>query len=105
MWTLDEALPLIRKISPITQRHGFSVALYGSVLDRGESEKDLDLFFVEQDPEICDVQGCLDEIAKLPEVAHCGEEIPGVGGAISVIWLQDGRHIDAQFRLLKNESS
>ena len=32
------ALPVIRKIAPIAQRHGFSVALYGGVLDRGESD-------------------------------------------------------------------
>lgn len=101
MWILDNALPLIRKISPIAQRHGFSVALYGSVLDRGGSEKDLDLFFIEQEPDICDVQGCLDEIAKLPEIAHCGDAIPGTGGFIGVIWLSDIKHhVDAQFRML-----
>jgi hypothetical protein len=103
MWTLDEALPLIRKISPIAREHGFSVALYGSVLDRGRSERDLDLFFIEQDPDICDVQGCLDEISKLPEVHHCGQALQCVGGALCPIWLQDRKHhIDAQFRLLKN---
>jgi hypothetical protein len=73
MWTLDNALPLVRNISPVARRHGFSVALYGSVLDQGESKKDLDLFFIEQEPDISDVQGCLDEIARLPEVEHCGD--------------------------------
>jgi len=62
MWTLNAALPLIRRIAPIARTHGFSVALYGSVLERGESEKDLDLFFVKQEPDICNLQGCLDEI-------------------------------------------
>jgi len=100
MWTLNDALPLIREISAIALRHGFSVALYGSLLDRGESEKDLDLFFVEQDPEICHVQGCLDEIRELPEIHHytthdCPSE------TIAVIWLQDHKHhIDVQFRRL-----
>ena len=98
MWTLSEALVLIRKISPIAQRHGFSVALYGSVLDKGESEKDLDLFFVEQDPDICDVHGCLGEISNLPEVRNTGIAMQGTGGAFSVIRLHDRRIIDAQFR-------
>ncbi len=98
MWTLGDALPLIRKISPIAQRHGFSIALYGSVLDRGESEKDLDLFFVEQEPDICDVQGCLDEIATLREVRSAGIAMQCTGGAFSVIRLLDKRVIDAQFR-------
>lgn len=98
MWILENALPLIRKIVPIAQRHGFSVALYGSVLGIGASEKDLDLFFVEQDPHIRDVQGCLDEIATLPEVRTVGKAWRGTGGAFSVIHLHDKRIIDAQFR-------
>jgi hypothetical protein len=98
MWTLADALPLVRKISPIAQRHGFSVALYGSVLDIGESEKDLDIFFVEQDPDICNVQGCLDEISKLPEVRSVGTAHQGTGGAFNAIRLRDNRVIDAQFR-------
>lgn len=101
MWTLDSALPLIRQVSPIAARHGFSVALYGSVLDRGTSEKDVDLFFIEQDQDICDVKGCLEEIARLPEFHHYTlHECPS--GSIAVIWLQDRkRYIDAQFRRLK----
>jgi hypothetical protein len=100
MWTLESALPLVRTISPIALRHGFSLALYGSVLDRGESEKDLDLFFIEQDPDICDVQGCLEEIVRLPEFHHYTQhECPS--GPIAVIWLRDRVHyIDAQFRRL-----
>lgn len=70
MWTLDNALPLIQRISPIAQRHGFSVALYGSVLDKGESEKDLDFFFIGREHDVCDLQGCTDEIAKLLEIEH-----------------------------------
>jgi hypothetical protein len=89
MWTLDEALPLIKKIAEAAQRCGFSVALYGSVLERGESNKDLDIFFVEQDP-ACDVERCRDEIRKLPEVRHFGH---------CSIRLKDGRQIDAQFLL------
>lgn len=98
MWTLEDALPLVRKICPIAQRHGFSVALYGSVLDKGESENDLDIFFVEQDHDICNVQGCLDEISKLPEVRSVGTAYQGTGGAFNVIRLHDERVIDAQFR-------
>jgi hypothetical protein len=102
MWTLDNALPLIRKISPIARRHGFSVALYGSVLDQGETEKDLDLFFIEQEPDISDVQGCLDEIARLPQIDHCGDAIACTGGTLCVIWLSDPkRYVDAQFRVLR----
>ena len=98
MWTLETAIPLIRKIAPIAQRHGFSVAFYGSVLDAGESNKDLDLFFVEQDAEICDVHACLDEIGSLPEIRNTGNAFQCGGGACAVIRLSDGSVIDAQFR-------
>jgi len=98
MWTLETANPLIRKIAPIAQRHGFSVALYGSVLDASESNKDLDLFFVEQDAEICDVQSCLHEIGTLSEVRTTGNAFQCGGDACAVIWLRDGSVIDAQFR-------
>src|SRR3989442_43799 len=99
MWTLNDALPLIRKISAIARRYGFSVAVYGSVLGRGESEKDLDLFLMEQDPYICNVQGCLEGITRLPEIHHyTTHSCPS--GQIAVIWLQDRKHhIDAQFRM------
>jgi len=89
MWTLDKALPLIKKISDAARSCGFSVALYGSVLEQGKSSKDLDLFFVEQDPGR-DVELCRNEIKKLPEVRRFGH---------CAIWLVDGRHIDAQFLL------
>jgi hypothetical protein len=70
-------------------------------LDRGETEKDLDLFFVEPTPEIRNVQGCLDEILKLPEIHRLGSTHTGGGGPCRVIWFQDRKHhIDAQFRLL-----
>jgi hypothetical protein len=98
MWTLESAIPLIKKIAPIAQRHGFSVALYGSVLDSGNSEKDLDLFFVEQEPDICDVHACLNEIGTLPEIRNTGTAFQCGGGACAVIRLHDGTVIDAQFR-------
>jgi hypothetical protein len=101
MLTLADVLPLIRKISPIAQRHGFSLALYGGVLNRGQSEQDLDLFFIEQDPDIISVHGCLDEIARLPEFHHCGGRVEGTGGLLCPIFLNDRKeYIDAQFRLL-----
>ena len=91
MWTLDEALPFIRQMSDAAKTCGFSVALYGSVLERGESNKDLDVFFVEQNPD-CDVARCRDEIRKLPQVRHFG---------YCSIKLKDGKQVDAQFLLTR----
>jgi hypothetical protein len=97
MWTLENALPLVREIAPIAQRCGLSVALRGSVLLRGESYNDLDLLFVVEEPDICDVRRCLQEIALLPEIHAFGAVHPVGGGQHATIWLHDGRHIEARF--------
>lgn len=44
MWTLESALPLLRGLEESLKPHGIHVALGGSVLHRGESKKDLDVF-------------------------------------------------------------
>jgi hypothetical protein len=100
-WTLDDALPLIRKIMPIAHQNGLDVALRGGVLRNGYSEKDLDLFFTFETEKtaIAHIQNCLNEIAKLPEIRVCGK-VEGGSRPYCVIWLKDGRYIDAQFELL-----
>lgn len=44
MWNLDDAVALCRVFETALKRIGFHVALGGSVLYRGESDKDLDVF-------------------------------------------------------------
>ena len=43
VWNLDDALTIIRKIRPTLQAVGWELALGGGVLNRGWSDKDLDL--------------------------------------------------------------
>lgn len=45
-WTIEEALPLIRAMQPVTRNHGYHLCLGGGVLNKGMSEKDLDLYFL-----------------------------------------------------------
>ncbi len=45
LWTLDGALPLIRSLQPKTRDFGYHLCLGGGVLNKGESNKDLDLVF------------------------------------------------------------
>jgi hypothetical protein len=98
MWTLEDALLIIRKIAPIAKRCGLCLALRGSVLLRGESNNDLDLLFVVEEPDICSVHGCLKEIATLTEIHKVGDVHPvGEKEQNATIWLHDGRHIEARF--------
>ncbi len=43
VWSIEEAINLIRHIQPALSRVGWCVGLTGSVLGAGRSEKDLDL--------------------------------------------------------------
>ena len=42
-WKLEEALGFLRELQPKIQEAGFGLAILGSVLFMGESEKDLDM--------------------------------------------------------------
>jgi hypothetical protein len=101
-WTLENALPIIRAMAPIARECNFSLALRGSVLTVDESDSDLDLCFLceeTEDPAFCSVERVLKEIAKqISDVHHYGS-VYGDSHPFTVIWLCDGRHIDAHFWL------
>lgn len=46
MWTLDQGVELVRKIQPDIHKLKYHVALAGGVLNKGCSDKDIDLVFV-----------------------------------------------------------
>lgn len=45
-WTLEDALGLIRPLQEAARSYGYHLCLGGGVLNRGYSEKDLDLYFL-----------------------------------------------------------
>lgn len=45
-WKLDDGLRLVRALQPEAKKFGYHVTLGGSVLNLGESEKDIDLYFL-----------------------------------------------------------
>lgn len=83
---------------PAVNQKNFTDCSYGGVLDVGYSEKDLDLLFVVQNPEICNVESCLHEIAALEKVVHRGSTHEVADGYCAVIRIQNGDHKDAEFR-------
>lgn len=47
MWTLEEALRFVRELQTgVATPNGFHLALGGGVLNNGDSNKDLDLYFL-----------------------------------------------------------
>jgi hypothetical protein len=48
-WTLIEALDFIRRLEPFVEPAGYHVGLLGSVLLKGDSEKDLDVLLYPHD--------------------------------------------------------
>jgi hypothetical protein len=101
-WTLEDALPIVRAMAPIARRCNFSLALRGSVLTQGESDSDLDLCFLceeTEDPAFCSVERLLREIKQEIEGIHRYESVHSGTHPFTVIWLRDGRRIDAHFWL------
>lgn len=45
-WTLDDGLRLVRGIQATAKKYGYYIALAGGVLNKGFSEKDIDLVFL-----------------------------------------------------------
>lgn len=46
MWTMEQGLVVVRTLQPLAQLFGYHIALGGGVLNRGASDKDLDLYFL-----------------------------------------------------------
>lgn len=66
MWTLDEGLKLVRAIQEPSRKFGYHITLGGSVLNGGESKKDIDLYFHPMDNgEPINTDGLLDWLSGL----------------------------------------
>jgi hypothetical protein len=46
VWTLNDGLQLVRGLQATAKEFGYHLTLGGSVLNRGESTKDIDLYFL-----------------------------------------------------------
>lgn len=49
MWNLDDSLSLVRALQSTVKQFGYHVALGGGVLNKGTSDKDVDLYFLPLD--------------------------------------------------------
>jgi hypothetical protein len=97
MWTGADALLLYKSLlSPAAEHHGFSAALYGSVLLCNEAN-DLDLFMVPQRQD-ANVAAFVETLRRHMRV---GEPVPGDWNRDFVIaFTMDGKKLDIQFTRL-----
>jgi|SRR6516165_7848359 hypothetical protein len=98
MWTRDDAVLLYRALlHPVAEKHGFSAALYGSVLASGEGN-DLDVFMIPQreDPDTTGLVNALRRHMQEVSDPRAGEWNRDVAVATTM----DGKHIDIQFTRL-----
>lgn len=71
MWTRTDALLIYKALlSPAAEQHGFSAALYGSVL-LGDETNDLDLFMVPQRQD-ANVEAFLETLRRHMRVGELG---------------------------------
>lgn len=99
MWTFEEAMEAVTALQEETREFGYHLALGGGVLNNGQSDKDLDLYFLSLDDEgPIDKRGML---ARLEEYFGPSEELsdPAYGGSThytyKVKFEFDNRRIDA----------
>lgn len=98
MWTRDDALLIYRALLyPAAERHGFSAALYGSVLLEGQGN-DLDVFIVPQ-RENHDITGLLCTLRR--HMRTVADPIAGDWNRDVVLaTTNDDKRIDFQFTRL-----
>lgn len=99
MWDTINSTQFINAISPIAKRYGYFVCLYGSVLYKGESNKDLDLqiiSFVGDDNN----QALVSDICIRIGCEEVGEPYLGLQNTYSVILkLPSNQIVDMVIRL------
>ena len=77
LWTLEEALVVVRALEKVVKPQGFHVALGGGTLMRGSSTKDLDLFFYphrtteSETPEFKRLRGILTTLGGVTDIKDC----------------------------------
>lgn len=99
-WTLDEALPVIRKLMPVCKRLGYQLSLTGSVLWEGRSTKDLDLQMVSLEasfslPAPSQILATIAQALSAEVVGHCEESLTREGIRAGQLLLNN-RVIDMQ---------
>lgn len=79
-WDIQQALSIINTIQEIAAKHGFDVALTGSVLYQGYSEKDLDIVLFNHKKNSGNIISFCDEIKtyvhgwNLRDHSSCGDD-------------------------------
>ena len=95
MWSLNDALTLYRDIlAPLAQEHGFSAALYGSVLRNGTGN-DLDVFMVPQSAD-ANADSLLEALSDYMK-AVAGPEPGDWNRRVTVVTTHSRQRIDIQF--------
>lgn len=70
MWTLESGISFIRSMEEIANQYNYHLTLGGSVLHRGESNKDLDIYAMPfHNDKLCDESSLL--TAFMAYATHC----------------------------------
>ena len=95
MWTLDEALALVRSLQPLANREGYHIALGGGVLNKGLSFHDVDLYFLPMDGrEKGEMLGVLIDYFKSPPRPLGAQDYPDDAFGIKVAFYIGGKRVD-----------
>ncbi len=101
-WTLNEGLAVVRLLQPLTRRVDYHLAIVAGVVNKGYSDKDLDLYFLpldnsEHQPEPDRMKSILDALygEGEPIADPAYDEVPGSVYRHKLIYRVDGKRVDA----------
>lgn len=104
VWTLETALAVVRKLQPLTRLYGYHLCMGGGVLNRGESNKDLDLYLLPLDDQgTVDYDGMLmemeTEFGPSADISVDPEYLAGMESPCHAKrkFANDGKRVDAFF--------
>lgn len=106
VWALEGALAFVRSLDKAVRGAGYSVALGGSVLLRGESRKDLDLIVfplstAKQDlgalKKVLIAQGLTLQTPRYEVTARWVRDVGSEDAKRVEVWDYDGRRVDLLF--------
>lgn len=97
MITIQEGLGIVQQLEPLIAPLGFHAALTGSVLFKGQSEKDLDIIVYDHDRRNKKDRGPLHDLLRQAGFTSAYPVGPSCNDKEVVVYKLEGRRIDLFF--------
>lgn len=98
VWTLDDAIAVIRELEPVASKAGYHLGITGGVLYRGYSKKDLDIVCYPHCTEVAPRREVMNQLGAAGITWHCRASHEEYGDdKIIEQWDFKGKSVDVFF--------